>query len=156
MAVVLVALLVAPCGFAQSSGSLANPTVSEGCPEVAAADAYMGISTLRLWAGDAPGAKGMGCDDIPTLTLLRPQPGRENGSAVIVMPGGGYMGLASVLEGREVADWFAAKGFTAFVLRYRLGKKYLLPVPLTDAPARGAVSASAGRKITTLLPTGLR
>ena len=49
------------------------------------------------------------------------------------MPGGAYMGLAAILEGREVADWFAAHGFTAFVLRYRLGKKYLLPVPLIDA-----------------------
>jgi len=38
-----------------------------------------------------------------------------------------------VLEGREVADWFAAHGFTTFVLRYRLGKRYLLPVPLIDA-----------------------
>jgi acetyl esterase/lipase len=64
---------------------------------------------------------------------LRPQPGRENGSAVIVLPGGAYVGLASILEGREVADWFTARGFTAFVLRYRLGKKYLLPVPLIDA-----------------------
>ena len=75
----------------------------------------------------------MGCEDIPTLTLLRPQPGQDNGSAVIIMPGGAYMGLASILEGREVADWFAARGFTAFILRYRLGKKYLLPVPLVDA-----------------------
>jgi acetyl esterase/lipase len=58
---------------------------------------------------------------------LRPQPGRENGSAVIVMPGGSYLHLAAILEGREVADWFTARGFTAFVLRYRLGKKYLLP-----------------------------
>jgi acetyl esterase/lipase len=49
------------------------------------------------------------------------------------MPGGAYLGLASILEGREVADWFAAHGFTAFVLRYRLGKQYLLPVPLIDA-----------------------
>jgi acetyl esterase/lipase len=64
---------------------------------------------------------------------MRPQPGHENGSAVIVFPGGAYMGLASILEGREVGDWFAAHGFTAFVLRYRLGKKYLLPVPLIDA-----------------------
>ncbi len=29
--------------------------------------------------------------------------------------------LASDLEGREVADWFSARGFTAFVLKYRLG-----------------------------------
>jgi acetyl esterase/lipase len=93
----------------------------------------MGISTIRLWPGDAPQASGNSCADIPTLSVLRPQQGRENGSAVIVLPGGSYMGLASVLEGREVADWFTARGFTAFVLRYRLGKKYLLPVPLIDA-----------------------
>jgi acetyl esterase/lipase len=86
-----------------------------------------------LWPGNAPQAKGASCDDIPTLSVLRPQPGRENGSAVIVLPGGSYLHLAAILEGREVADWFTARGFTAFVLRYRLGKKYLLPVPLIDA-----------------------
>jgi acetyl esterase/lipase len=106
---------------------------SEACAETNATNSYLGISTIRLWQGDAPQAKGTGCDDIPTLSVLRPQPGHENGSAVIVFPGGAYMGLAAILEGREVADWFAAHGFTAFVLRYRLGKKYLLPVPLIDA-----------------------
>ncbi len=106
---------------------------SKGCPEAAAANPFLGISTIRLWPGDAPGAKGSGCDDIPTLSVLRPQPGQDNGGAVIVMPGGAYMGLAAILEGREVGDWFASKGFTAFVLRYRLGKTYLLPVPLVDA-----------------------
>ncbi len=111
-----------------------EPDASEApCPDTAAAVAYVGITTQRLWTGDAPEAKGKACDDIPTLTVLRPQPGHENGSAVLVFPGGAYMGLASVLEGREVADWFASRGFTAFVLRYRLGKKYLMPVPLIDA-----------------------
>ena len=103
------------------------------CSETNASDAYLGISTIRLWPGDAPEAKGTGCEDIPTLSVMRPQPGHENGSAVVVMPGGAYLGLAAILEGREVGDWFAARGFTAFVLRYRLGKKYLLPVPLIDA-----------------------
>jgi acetyl esterase/lipase len=113
----------------------AAPAIAQdaGCKETDLSIPYMGITTLRLWPGDAPGAKGNGCEDIPTLTMLRPQPGHENGSAVIVFPGGAYMGLASILEGREVADWYAAHGFTAFVLRYRLGKKYLLPVPLIDA-----------------------
>lgn len=106
---------------------------SAPCKETDLSIPYMGITTLRLWSGDAPEAKGNGCEDIPTLTMLKPQPGHENGSAVIVFPGGAYMGLASILEGREVADWYAAHGFTAFVLRYRLGKKYLLPVPLIDA-----------------------
>jgi acetyl esterase/lipase len=105
----------------------------ETCKETDLSIPYMGITTMRLWPGDAPEAKGQGCGDIPTLTMLKPQPGHENGSAVIVFPGGAYMGLASILEGREVADWYTAHGFTAFVLRYRLGKKYLLPVPLIDA-----------------------
>ncbi len=52
---------------------------------------------------------------------------------VIVAPGGAYLGLAANLEGRQVADWFAARGVTAFVLRYRLGSTYLYPVPLQDA-----------------------
>ncbi len=103
------------------------------CKETDLSIPFMGISTTRIWPGDAPEAKGNGCEDIPTLTVLKPHPGTENGSAAIIFPGGAYMGLASILEGREVADWYASHGFTAFVLRYRLGKKYLLPVPLLDA-----------------------
>ena len=56
-----------------------------------------------------------------------------NGTAVILAPGGAYLGLAANLEGRQVADWFAARGVTAFVLRYRLGRDYLYPTPLLDA-----------------------
>lgn len=128
-------LLVSTVSFATAQNgtkSDAKPA-SPACTETADSDAYLGISTIRLWPGDAPNAQGTACTDIPTLSVLRPQPGHENGSAVIVLPGGSYMGLASILEGREVGDWFAAHGFTAFVLRYRLGKKYLLPVPLIDA-----------------------
>ena len=52
---------------------------------------------------------------------------------MIIAPGGGYVLLASNLEGRQVADWFTARGFTAFVLKYRLGKQNLFPTPLLDA-----------------------
>jgi acetyl esterase/lipase len=125
--------ITASCACAQTDAKLTTQAQSSGCPEAASSNAFLGIATLRLWSGDAPEAKGSGCEDTPTLSVLRPQPGHENGSAVIVLPGGAYMGLAAILEGREVADWFAARGFTAFILRYRLGKKYLLPVPLIDA-----------------------
>ena len=118
---------------AAQTGAGQDAQGASACAETAAADAYLGISTIRLWPGDAPQVKGSGCEDIPTLSILRPQPGQDTGSAVIVMPGGAYMGLAAILEGREIADWFTARGFTAFVLRYRLGKKYMLPVPLIDA-----------------------
>jgi acetyl esterase/lipase len=53
---------------------------------------------------------------------------------VVIFPGGAYARLAANLEGRQVADWFTARGFRAFVLSYRLSSNgYLLPVPLIDA-----------------------
>jgi acetyl esterase/lipase len=95
---------------------------------------FLGIQTIKLWPGDAPEAKGKACEDVPTLTLLTPQQGHDNGSAVVVLPGGSYVGLAANLEGRQVADWFTARGFHAFILQYRLSSKgYLLPIPLLDA-----------------------
>jgi len=95
---------------------------------------FLGIRTIRLWPGDAPQARGTACEDIPTLTIFDPQPGHANGSAVVVLPGGAYVGLAADLEGRQVADWFTTRGFQAFILQYRLSSNgYLLPVPLLDA-----------------------
>jgi len=97
-------------------------------------NAFLGIQTIRLWPGQVPQAKGTACEDTPTLTVFEPQPGHENGSAVVVVPGGAYTHLAGNLEGRQVADWFAARGFRAFVLSYRLSSNgYLLPIPLLDA-----------------------
>jgi acetyl esterase/lipase len=97
-------------------------------------NAYLGIQTIRLWPGDAPEAKGKACEDVPTLTVFEPQKGHENGSAVVVVPGGAYLNLAANLEGRQIADWFTAHGFRAFVLSYRLSSNgYLLPIPLLDA-----------------------
>lgn len=96
-------------------------------------DPMLGISTVPLWDGAAPGAKGTDSADIPTLTVFVPHPGRGNGTAVVVAPGGAYAGLASNLEGRQVADWFTSRGVIAFVLKYRLGAKYEYPVPLQDA-----------------------
>ncbi len=97
-------------------------------------NAFLGIQTIRLWPGPAPQAKGESCFDIPSLTILNPRMGSETGSAVIILPGGAYTHLAGDLEGREVADWFTARGFRAFILSYRLSSHgYLLPVPLVDA-----------------------
>lgn len=94
---------------------------------------FLGIATYPLWQGTAPGALGTADLDVPTLTLFRPHPGNGNGTAIIIAPGGAYLGLASNLEGRQVADWYTSRGITAFVLRYRLGSRYLYPVPLQDA-----------------------
>lgn len=84
-----------------------------------------GVDAIPLW----PNVQGA---DAPTLTVFKPA-GKGIGSAVIVAPGGAYRGLVTNLEGRQMADWFAAHGVFAFVLRYRLGEAHPYPEPLLDA-----------------------
>lgn len=55
-----------------------------------------------------------------TLTPFLPKPGKGNGTAVIVAPGGGFRWLSLGNEGWEVAQALADKGIAAFVLKYRL------------------------------------
>jgi acetyl esterase/lipase len=59
----------------------------------------------------------------PTLTPLLPA-GSSTGAAVIVAPGGGFLGLAMDTEGWQIARWLANHGIAAFVLKYRV-----LPTP---------------------------
>ncbi|MBE0653077.1 MAG: alpha/beta hydrolase fold domain-containing protein [Bacteroidales bacterium] len=55
-----------------------------------------------------------------TLTPFLPEPGKANGAAVIVAPGGGFRWLSMGNEGWEVAEALAERGIVAFVLKYRL------------------------------------
>ena len=55
-----------------------------------------------------------------TLTPFLPKPGKANGAAVIVAPGGGFRWLSMGNEGWEVAQALADQGVAAFVLKYRL------------------------------------
>jgi predicted SnoaL-like aldol condensation-catalyzing enzyme/acetyl esterase/lipase len=54
-----------------------------------------------------------------TLTPVLPD-GPASGAAVIVAPGGGFLGLAIDTEGWQVARWLADHGIAAFVLKYRV------------------------------------
>jgi len=56
----------------------------------------------------------------PTLTVCRPDPAKANGVGVIVAPGGGWRILAWEHEGTELARWLTTRGYTAFLLKYRL------------------------------------
>jgi acetyl esterase/lipase len=123
-ALLTLGLLVCPMAQAQK----------DTCAVPGENNAFLGVQTIRLWPGDAPEAKGKACEDIPTLTIFEPQKGHANGSAVVILPGGAYAHLAGNLEGRQIADWFTARGFHAFILSYRLTSNgYVLPVPLLDA-----------------------
>jgi len=54
----------------------------------------------------------------PRMAVFRPE--RPNGAALLLTPGGGYRHVVVDKEGYEFARWATARGFTAFVLFYRL------------------------------------
>jgi acetyl esterase/lipase len=54
----------------------------------------------------------------PTLSVFRPA--KPNGSALLLIPGGGYARVVMDKEGFETARLLAAEGITVFVLLYRL------------------------------------
>jgi acetyl esterase/lipase len=56
----------------------------------------------------------------PTLTVVRPEAEKANGSAVVICPGGGFTILSIESEGLDAARFLAGKGVTCFVLKYRL------------------------------------
>lgn len=65
-------------------------------------------------------------------TALFHFPAKGSGHFVLVCAGGGYMGVASIIEGFPVAAELNKMGYSAFVLHYRTGKKNPWPAPMED------------------------
>lgn len=166
-----------------AAASAAGPALGgprQASPAVAPSDP---AETIRLWPASAPGGEEVRMTPIvperstdpgyhdryaqyttdPILTVFRPE--RPNGSAMLLIPGGGYRWAVVDKEGYDVARVYAATGTTCFVLRYRLpsdGWAAGADAPLQDAqralrlirrhagdyavdPARiGVLGASAG------------
>ncbi len=103
-------------------------------------------TTIRLWPGTAPGSPAASApeqdvtkptDNIvagkrvarlgnvsqPSITIYRPSPKLDTGTAVVVCPGGGYHILAIDLEGTEVCQWLNSIGVTGVLLKYRVPKQ---------------------------------
>ena len=120
----------------------------------------LGISTdsaevVTLWPGLPPGGKGVSIRakvietsptpevfhnravvsvDVPLVTVYRAA--RPNGSALLLIPGGGYSEELFDKEGIEPTRVFNQAGITCFILRYRLpgdGWADRADVPLQDA-----------------------
>src|SRR5207248_4651020 len=90
------------------------------------------LGPICLWEGDAPGALGQRPQDIPTLSPYPADAAKQTGATMLVLPGGGYGNLAEH-EGTGYAEWFAAHGICAYVLKYRLGSSgYRHPAELND------------------------
>jgi len=88
-------------------------------------------ATIKLWAHGAPGDPPTKPDDEPVLLVSTPA--MANGTAVVVLPGGGYAHLAMDHEGSQIADWLNSMGVTAFVLKYRMSATgHRHPVPMMD------------------------
>lgn len=96
------------------------------------------VETIDLWPGAAPGfparapietvverSTDPGESDRAVHGIARPRlvvfrPATPNGAAVLVTPGGGYRWVVIDKEGYEVGRWLSARGYTVFVLFYRL------------------------------------
>ena len=59
----------------------------------------------------------------PSITPFLPDKGKATGAAVLVIPGGGHRMLCVDHEGAFVAEWLAAHGIAAFVLKHRLARE---------------------------------
>jgi acetyl esterase/lipase len=89
--------------------------------------ASFGEETFPLWP---EGEGGEGADKV-TLTLHRPAEGKSNGAGVVICPGGGYGMCVMSYEGNDIGKWFAERGVTAFVLKYRVSP-HRHPLPGDD------------------------
>lgn len=120
------AFLSVGCASVSATASIAVP----GSPAATRPPAGA-VKTLQLWPNGAPEALGADDRDVPKL-FVYPAAEPSTHSAVIVMPGGGYVHLAIEKEGGDEARWLSAHGVTAFVLEYRLGPRYRFPAPMLD------------------------
>lgn len=88
---------------------------------------------VPLFPNGAPGAKGTSDNDIPALTVYRPEAGKATGTGIVFCPGGGYSQLSFNTERQNVLKWLVEKGMTVYYLRYRHGGNgYHYPAPMQD------------------------
>ena len=82
----------------------------------------------------------------PTLSVFRPA--HPDGSAILIIPGGGYKWVVVEKEGYEGARWFSRRGATVYVMSYRLPQQGWAggpDTPLQDAQrAMRVIRARAG------------
>lgn len=91
-----------------------------------------GHQRINLWAeGTVPNSTGISVSDSivnhriwradqPRLYVYQPVVEERTGTAVVIIPGGGYVKQAYEVSGISMAKWFNTFGVTAFILLHRL------------------------------------
>src|SRR4051812_25182172 len=130
-----------------------NSSLSACMIGVLLAKATLGSEPLDLWPQFAPGESTRQIGEAlpprpgesppitrvvnvtrPTMSVHLPQ--KPNGTAVVILPGGGFTRVVPDLEGTEAAEWLNRHGVKAFVLSYRTTADTQSPgwiKPLQDA-----------------------
>ena len=104
--------------------------------------------TLNIWPGVAPGSESWTQKEVtytgtpvgtvvmnvvtPTITAWLPARAKATGTAVIIAPGGGFVALATSLEGEGLARFLQKRGVAAFLLKYRTIEKRGDGIPRMD------------------------
>ena len=121
----LLAAALLTSASAQQSNTSAGPQAPTPAPKTV---------VINVWPGVAPGSEEwkqqetvLGSGNFrqivnvttPTLTTYLPDPSTATGTAVVIAPGGGFVGLSIDSEGHDVAKWLVARGIASIVLKYR-------------------------------------
>jgi len=104
--------------------------------------------TINIWPGVAPGSEhwtqqehvykntpvGTVIQNVvtPTITAYLPDRAKATGTAVIIAPGGGFIALATSLEGEGLARFLQQRGVAAFLLKYRTIEQRGSGIPQMD------------------------
>ena len=123
-----------------------SPALAQGAPPETMAR-WNAAEVIPLWPGAPPNGgfvrQPERADAVPNfitnvamaeLRVFRPD--KPNGRSLLSIPGGAYRFVSIANEGVDVADAMTAKGYTVFVLVYRLpgeGWSQREDVPLQDA-----------------------
>ena len=108
---------------------------------------------IPLWPGGAPGfedrrnepeqAKDYWVRNIhnPSVTVFPAPKEKANGTAILIVPGGGHRELVFKAEGVEPAKYLNDLGVTCFVLKHRLARETNSPYSLQVHPRQDAQRA---------------
>ncbi|EIZ80538.1 hypothetical protein WSK_0817 [Novosphingobium sp. Rr 2-17] len=97
-----------------------QPVWPKGVPDIPGWPGKIATPVTEELRDDGKTGRNLWNVTVPSYQAFLPPPGKATGTGVVIAPGGGFRLLAIEGEGNLVAQWLAAHGVAAFVLKYRL------------------------------------